>query len=103
MATRKQPKEQGQQAGAGQADTAGVQRKAQTRRARKEKATLVPAKGTRRTKTLEELADEQGVKPVSDFDAFLGGGEDISEAELEEFLEWRRDSRRRELQGRKGE
>jgi hypothetical protein len=49
-----------------------------------------------RPKTLEELAAEQGVGPVSRAEDLLGCGDDLwaDDAEFEQFLAWLRDSRR---------
>ena len=48
-----------------------------------------------KAKTLQELAAEQGVRPIQDVERFLGQGDDIwaSDAEFAQFLEWLQRSR----------
>jgi hypothetical protein len=41
----------------------------------------------------------QDVKPVTDFEAFTGGGEDISDEEHETFLAWLGEVRRTGIYG----
>ena len=49
-----------------------------------------------RPKKLEELAAEQGVKPIDNPQELMGPGSDLwaDDAEFEEFLAWLRESRR---------
>ena len=52
-------------------------------------------------KTAEELATEQGIKPIENFDEIVGQGADLwaDDAEFEEFLRYLRESRSRRAGG----
>jgi hypothetical protein len=56
--------------------------------ARRDSAIKEPPADFWKSKTLEELAAEQGIRPVEDLDEVLGQGTDLwrDDAELEAFL-----------------
>ena len=53
----------------------------------------------RPSKTIEELAAEQGVQLPQDFDRLLGAGAQLwdNDAEFDQFLRWLNDANRKEV------